>query len=75
MRDAVAALAANRTVLVIAHRPATAVAADQILVLDGGRIVESGRHADLLAAGGQYARTWAERTRARGWRLRAAPAH
>ncbi len=46
---------AGRTSVVIAHRLSTIREADQILVIDGGRIRESGRHEDLLAAGGQYA--------------------
>ena len=45
---------ANRTVLVIAHRLATVQEADQILVLDGGRIVERGSHNQLMAHGGRY---------------------
>jgi ATP-binding cassette, subfamily B, bacterial len=45
----------NRTSLVIAHRLSTVVGADQILVVDGGRVVERGTHAELLAAGGRYA--------------------
>ncbi|HZA71424.1 MAG TPA: ABC transporter ATP-binding protein [Propionibacteriaceae bacterium] len=46
---------AGRTAVVIAHRLSTVVAADQILVVEGGRIIERGRHADLLATGGRYA--------------------
>jgi ATP-binding cassette subfamily B protein len=51
--------ARNKTALVIAHRLSTVVDAHQILVMDAGRIVERGTHAELLAAGGRYARMWA----------------
>lgn len=53
------AVSANRTTLIIAHRLSTIVDADCILVMDSGRIVESGPHAELLAAQGLYARLWA----------------
>jgi len=49
----------HKTALVIAHRLSTVVDAHEILVLDSGRIVERGRHADLVAQGGAYARMWA----------------
>ena len=53
----------GRTSLVIAHRLSTILAADQILVLDGGRIAERGRHAELLAQGGLYAELFATQFR------------
>jgi len=56
IQDAIERLAANRTVLVIAHRLATVRSADEILVLDKGRIVERGTHSDLVGRGGNYAR-------------------
>jgi ATP-binding cassette subfamily B protein len=55
IQRALADALAGRTSLVIAHRLSTITAADQILVVDGGHIVERGRHHDLLAAGGLYA--------------------
>ena len=51
--------ARGRTTLIIAHRLSTVMNADEILVLDAGRIIERGRHAALLAANGVYAQMWA----------------
>ena len=52
-------VARHKTTLVIAHRLSTVVDAHEIIVLEHGHIVERGRHADLLAAGGRYAEMWA----------------
>lgn len=59
VQDALAILAAGKTVIVIAHRLHTIAGADQILVLDGGRLVEHGTHDELLSRAGVYARMWA----------------
>ncbi|MFD3344288.1 ABC transporter ATP-binding protein [Streptomyces anthocyanicus] len=71
--QAVRALAARRTLLVIAHRLSTVVGADQILVLEDGEITERGTHDDLVAAAGTYASFWERRAQAHGWRLESAP--
>ncbi|MCM2342213.1 ABC transporter ATP-binding protein/permease [Rhodoferax sp.] len=52
-------VAQNKTTLVIAHRLSTVVDAHEILVMEAGRILERGTHADLLASGGRYAQMWA----------------
>ncbi|MDR2347980.1 MAG: ABC transporter ATP-binding protein/permease [Bifidobacteriaceae bacterium] len=58
IQDALSNLAAGRTVVVIAHRLHTVTGADAIWVLDGGRLVERGRHPELVAADGRYRRLW-----------------
>jgi ABC-type transport system involved in Fe-S cluster assembly fused permease/ATPase subunit len=58
IQAALAQVSANHTTLVIAHRLSTVVDADEIIVLDQGRITERGTHAGLLEKGGQYAAMW-----------------
>ena len=58
IQDALDRVSRNRTTLVIAHRLSTIVGADEIIVLEAGRIAERGTHAGLLARGGLYASMW-----------------
>ena len=55
MQDALDRLSQGRTTIAIAHRLSTIRDVDQIVVLDGGRVVETGTHYELVAAGGRYA--------------------
>jgi len=52
----------DKTVLAIAHRLSTIAQMDRLLVLDEGKIIESGSHAELLEKGGIYAKLWAHQT-------------
>lgn len=60
IQDSLKAVSAGRTTLMIAHRLSTVVDADEILVLDRGRIVERGAHSALLALGGRYSAMWSK---------------
>lgn len=69
MQLALKALMKNKTVLVIAHRLSTIRDADQILVMENGRIVERGRHEALLSADGLYGRMWRSYRHAAQWHM------
>lgn len=63
IQAALATVTHGRTVLAIAHRLSTVLAADIILVIDGGRVAEFGTHAELIAAGGRYANLYQQQFR------------
>ncbi|AIN58538.1 ABC transporter ATP-binding protein [Pseudomonas soli] len=67
--EALARLRGKRTLIVIAHQLSTVAMADQIVVLDEGRIREQGAHAQLAAEGGLYAHFLEQRRAAKGWRI------
>ena len=62
VQDALAKLMAGRTAIVVAHRLSTVASLDRIVVLDHGKIVEDGPHAELIEAGGEYAHLWNRQT-------------
>lgn len=62
IQKSLATISQNRTVLVVAHRLSTIVAADNIVVLDAGRVVEQGTHSELLELEGYYRRQWQVQT-------------
>ena len=69
IQKAFAKLTQGRTVVMIAHRLSTVVGADNIVVLDEGRVVEQGTHAELVDGGGLYARMWADYQKAVSWKI------
>ena len=73
VQAALHALTRGKTLVIVAHRLQTVRQAQQILVLEGGRITEQGAHDDLIALNGRYAAFWMERRRAAGWRIGPAP--
>ncbi|MDB6453419.1 ABCB family ABC transporter ATP-binding protein/permease [Falsirhodobacter sp. 20TX0035] len=62
IQDSLREMSQGRTVVTIAHRLSTIADADRILVMDAGRVAEQGRHEELLALGGRYARLWAHQS-------------
>ncbi|WP_115530757.1 ABC transporter ATP-binding protein [Xanthomonas campestris] len=62
IQDSLDALMSDKTVIAIAHRLSTIARMDRLVVMDGGRIVETGTHAELITHGGLYARLWARQT-------------
>ena len=69
VQEALSRLLAGKTVIVIAHRMRTVQAADKIVVLEGGRVAEQGTPAELMAAGGLFARMVRLQTESEGWTL------
>ncbi|WP_299078061.1 ABC transporter ATP-binding protein [uncultured Fretibacterium sp.] len=69
VQRAVNALVEGRTVVVIAHKLRTTQNADNIVVMEEGRVMEQGRHEELLERGGLYARLWALQNESVGWSL------
>lgn len=67
VQRAIDTLIRDRTVIVIAHKLKTIMNADKIVVMDGGRVVEEGRHAELLDRGGLYKRMWDLQEQSSGW--------
>jgi ABC-type transport system involved in Fe-S cluster assembly fused permease/ATPase subunit len=72
IQEALERVSRNRTSLVIAHRLSTIISADEIIVLDQGRIAERGTHGELLASGGLYASMWNRQREAEAVRERLA---
>ncbi|MEM0995345.1 MAG: ABC transporter ATP-binding protein [Bacteroidota bacterium] len=71
IQRAIQALVKDKTVMVIAHKLSTIQQADQILVLQNGKIAERGKHQELLDQNGLYAKLWHTQQKARGWKIEA----
>lgn len=67
IQDAVGKLSAGKTLIIVAHRLSTITEADQIVILDGGKIVEKETHRQFLEAGNAYRRMWEAHMRAQEW--------
>ena len=73
IQEAINAMVASKTLIVIAHTLNTIVGADQIVVMDRGKIAQQGSHEELLQAGGLYKTLWQEQQFARGWKFQGNP--
>lgn len=71
IQQAIKDLVKDKTVVIIAHRLHTIQKAEQIVVIDQGRIIEKGKHAELINAGGMYRCMWDEQMQTRGWKFSA----
>lgn len=69
IQEALNALVAEKTLVIIAHRLSTVRSAEKILVLEDGRLVQEGVHEGLIGRDGMYRRFWEERDMARGWKV------
>ena len=71
IQQAINELVKDKTLIIIAHRLSTIKSADQILVIDDGKLVQQGTHEQLLKEGGQYQNLWQRRVTARSWKIAA----
>ncbi|TAG08072.1 MAG: ATP-binding cassette domain-containing protein [Oscillatoriales cyanobacterium] len=69
IQQAIDSLVQSKTLIVIAHKLSTIKNADQILVIEGGKIIERGNHGELIKNGNLYSRFWSDRQQARSWKI------